>query len=60
MRSRHLDLVFDKELKNMKIFCFSKVKQRKYKKLSLSLSAIKECHKEALLAEYYKMCSLVQ
>lgn len=56
MRRNHLDLLFEKELKNMKIFCYNKVKLKKYKRLSLKLSAIKEAHKHALIDEYYKMC----
>ena len=56
MRRNHLDLLFEKELKNMKIFCYNKVKLKKYKRLSLKLSAIKEASKHALIDEYYKMC----
>ena len=56
MRRNHLDLLFEKELKNMKIFCYNKVKLKKYKRLSLKLSAIKEANKHALIDEYYKMC----
>ena len=43
--SRH----FERELKNMKVYCFSKVKKRKYREMALGLSNIKQAHLKALL-----------
>ena len=51
-----LEEFFEREIKNMKVHCFKKLKQKKYKKLALKLSAIPENHKKVLLKEYFLMC----
>lgn len=43
----------------MKVFCFKKVKNKKYKQLTFSLQAITPAKKHALLEQYFNMCKMV-
>ena len=55
----HLELLFERELRNMKVFCFSHVKNKKYKDLTFSLQSITELQKKALLEQYFNMCKMI-
>ena len=56
---QHLSVLFDNELRNMKVFCFGMALKKKYKTLTFKLSLIQPRHKQALLHEYFTMCKLV-
>ena len=49
LKMKHLDLLFERELRIMKVYCFKNVKNRKFKTLTFSLQAISEAQKRALL-----------
>ena len=55
---KHLEALFEQELRNMKVFCFSKALKKKYKALTFNLSLIQPKHKQALLKEYFSMCKM--
>ena len=55
----HLDLLFNQELRNMKVHCYNHVKKDKYKKLTFALSSITTNHKKAVLKQYFSMCKMV-
>ena len=53
-------MLFEKELRNMKVFCFNlSLKNNYYKTLMFKLSAIKATHKKSLLSEYFNMCKML-
>ena len=54
-----LDVLFERELRNMKVFCFSLALKKRYKALTFNLSAIRPRQKQALLKEYFNMCKTV-
>ena len=59
LKMQNLSVLFDNELRNMKVFCFSQALKKKYKTLTFKLSLIQPKHKEALLNEYFEMCKMV-
>ena len=59
LKLNHLDLLFERELRTMKVYCFKNVKNKKYKALTFSLQAITEAQKKALLKQYFDMCKML-
>ena len=60
MKKESLNLIFDQELRNMKIYTFRMGKQNKdYISLAIKLSSIKDKHKNALLKEYFDMYKMI-
>ena len=49
-------MIFERERQTMRAFCLTKIKQKKYKRMTQRLAAIREKNKYVLLEEYYKMC----
>lgn len=59
LKMQHLDLLFERELRDMKVHSFKKVKNKKYKQLTFSLQLVNETKKRALLEQYFNMCKMV-
>ena len=56
LKYEHLSIIFKHELRNMQVYCFDKIKQKKYKNLALSLSDLNKSHLNILIKEYFFMC----
>lgn len=60
LKKDSLDLLFEDELKNMKIYAFKRSKQNKeFMSLAINLSSIKPEIKETLLKEYFDLYKMV-
>lgn len=56
LKMEHLDNFYEQELNSMKVLCFRRIKQKKFKRLALRLSSIPPTHKQALITQYFLMC----
>lgn len=56
---QHLELLFDKELFQMKSYYFKNYQIKSNQQLTLKLSEIHPCVKAGLLKEYFKMCKMM-
>ena len=54
-----MTMLFEREIKNMKVYCFGRIQINRFKTLALSLSTIKKTHIQALIRQYYSMCKMV-
>ena len=59
LKMDHLDLLFERELRNWKVYTYKNFTQGKNQALTLKLSKIKIHQKESLLKEYFNMCKMV-
>ena len=60
MKLQHLDLLFEREVHNMKVYCYAQFEvDPELKLLCLKLQDITVNKKTALLKEYFNMCKLI-
>ena len=55
----HLDILFERELRNMSKSAFNRIKTPKYKAMIKQFQLIQPRNKQAVLKEYFSMCKMV-
>ena len=59
LKMAHLDLLFERELKQMKTLSFHRMRNKRYKQLALALQSVTPKKKQIVLHEYFSMCKMV-
>lgn len=58
LKMAHLNILFQRELKNWKVHCYKLSQQGSDKSLTFKFSKIKEEVKQSLLKQYFDMCKM--
>ena len=59
LKMAHLELLFEREKRNMTKSAFNRIKTKKYKNMIRRIQLISTDAKKAILAEYFSMCKMV-